>query len=162
MITDQKHQYLGEQKIGSTIWSYCGLFDYVMSLSLSYTFTWTTLPRTKISFVLRSVRKQFHLVLDSKLLNIPFFFHLLFTKAIAIHLSLWYASIMCCVADWFCLWKQLACEHCFLSDRHKLKFSDYLIPACRAIQNNLRNDLQWMTWNEWDIFSWTKRNNQLN
>ena len=115
------------------------LISYVIIIIIHL--TWTTLPETKISFVLRSVRKQVHLVLDSKLLNIPFFFSFILQKNNCHSfksLVRYYHVLSCSLV----LFVKTTYEHYFLSHRHKLKFSDQVIPACRAIQNDLRNDLK--------------------
>ena len=67
------YKYLGDRKISTTIWWYAGGFGKAVSL-LSYTLLARQYLELEISFVqnVKSVRKQFLLVLDSKLLTFPF------------------------------------------------------------------------------------------
>ena len=73
-ITDQNIQIFGRSKDSSTIWSYGGVFGKAVSLLLSYTLLGRHYLELDISFVqnVKSVRKQFLLVLDSKLLSFRF------------------------------------------------------------------------------------------
>jgi len=65
--------------------------------------TWTTLPWTKTLLPWNFCQETISSCTRIQTTKFYFFlFHFLFTKTITIHLSLWYASIMCCIAYWFC------------------------------------------------------------
>ena len=72
--SSKAYQCLGDQEIGRTIWSYGGRFGKVLSFWLSDTLLGRLYLELKRSFHKISVRKQFILVLESKLLNFTFLF----------------------------------------------------------------------------------------